>query len=270
MRRNPVWTLLLGFLVATPLAQDTGQPPTRSMNEINWMDFKRWVPDRIDTVFLPVGTLEAHGVGNNGADNTVPEAIAQELAKRVNGLVAPTIPYGVTTSLSAFPGTFRISPAVFAPYVKEVLEGLQGTGFKNLIVVNGHGPNYGPLQEICAEVSESTGARTLVFNWWTHTSDITMEVFGTDGGHAGVNENAAMLASTPDLVHPEYYEESQAWWREDGVTAYPYPNAIILYQPRQGYPLFDRQQANVYFGKVLDKLERLVEETVRRWQQMEP
>ena len=49
-------------------------------------------------------------------------------------MIAPTISYGVTTSLSAFPGTFRISPEVFKAYCKEVLTGLSGIGFRNIIV----------------------------------------------------------------------------------------------------------------------------------------
>lgn len=269
MKRCLFQFLIVLSSTAIWLAAQGSSPPTRSMNEINWMDFKKWVPQQIDTVFLPVGTLEAHGVGNNGADNTVPEAIAKELAKRLNGMTAPTISYGVTTSLSAFPGTFKISPEVFAAYAKEVLQGLQRTGFNNLIVVNGHGPNFAPLQRVCAEISEATGVHTLVFNWWSYTADITKEVFGTDGGHAGVNENAAMLAVTPDLVHPDYYQQSLAWWQQDGVAAYPYPSPIILYEPREGYPKFDRDQANLYFGKVLDKVEGLVKETLQRWSRME-
>ena len=116
----------LGFLLTVPVS---GQIPTREMNAINWMDFEKWVPAKIDTVLLPIGTLEAHGVANNGADNTVPEALARDLAQRVNAMVAPTIPYGFTTTLSAFPGTFRVDPQVFQAYCREVMAGLHRVGF---------------------------------------------------------------------------------------------------------------------------------------------
>ncbi len=242
--------------------------PQRNLNAINWIDFQKWVPSRIQTVLLPVGTLEAHGVANNGADNTVPEAIARDLAEKLDAMVAPTIPYGVTTSLSAFPGTFRISPEVFKAYVKEVLEGLTRTGFKNLIVINGHGPNFTPLEEACAEVSETTGVRTLVFNWWTYTADITMQVYGTDGGHAGVNENAAVLATNPEFVHEDYYKPDLAWFRQPGVSAYPYPRPIILYKEGEGYPDFDKGKADHYYRLMLSKLEKLVRETIGKWDSM--
>ncbi len=254
---------VLGWLPA----QDS--VPQRNLNAINWIDFQKWVPARIQTVLLPVGTLEAHGVANNGADNTVPEAIARDLADRLDAMIAPTIPYGVTTSLSAFPGTFRIDTAVFKAYVKEVLEGLTRTGFKNLIVINGHGPNFAPLEEACAEVSEKTGVRTLVFNWWTYTADITMQVYGTDGGHAGVNENAAVLATNPEYVRQEYYQPDLAWFRQPGVSAYPYPRPIILYKEGEGYPDFDKEKAARYYGLMLDKLEKLVKDTLQKWDSME-
>ena len=95
-----LWHAAALLCLAQPLAAQESIP-TRDMNAVNWMDFGRWVPSRIQTVLLPVGTLEAHGVANNGADNTVPEAIARDLAEPLNAMVAPTVPYGITTSLSA-------------------------------------------------------------------------------------------------------------------------------------------------------------------------
>ncbi|MEO8074309.1 MAG: creatininase family protein, partial [Acidobacteriota bacterium] len=80
---------------------------TREMDRINWMEFKEVVPSKIQTVLLPTGTLEPHGVINNGADNTAPMAIAQTIAQRVNGMIAPTLPYGITGSMQAYPGAFQ-------------------------------------------------------------------------------------------------------------------------------------------------------------------
>ena len=74
------------------------------MNDLNWMEFRELVPAKVATVLLPTGTLEAHGVENNGADNTAPVAIARQMAPRVNALVAPVLNYGVTGSLDAYAG----------------------------------------------------------------------------------------------------------------------------------------------------------------------
>ena len=244
--------------------QDT-QPPTRHMNGINWMDFQKWVPSEIDTVLLPVGTLEAHGVANNGADNTVPEAITRDLSSRVDALIAPTIPYGVTTYLSAFPGTFRVPEEIFQSYCKAVMTGLAGNGFKHMVVINGHGPNFELLREAAAQVSEETGIRTLVINWWAPASNATKEIFGNMGAHGGSNENAAILATNPEYVHPEYYSEALTWWETEGVATYPFPSSIVLPREGEGLPDFDPARARLYYSRVLDALQALIVETRERW-----
>src|SRR4030095_10214079 len=109
---------------------------TREMDRINWMEFKETVPSKIDTVLLPTGTLEAHGVINNGADNTAPTAMAKTIARRTNAMIAPTLPYGITGSMEAFPGAFQITEAAYRPFVKQILEGLAKNGFRNIIILN--------------------------------------------------------------------------------------------------------------------------------------
>ena len=95
------------FLVSLSVAQE--KPTTREMNLINWLEFAELVPQHIETVLLPVGTLEPHGVIPNGADNIAPESMARELAEGLNAMIAPTLNYGVTGSLRAYPGAFAIS-----------------------------------------------------------------------------------------------------------------------------------------------------------------
>ena len=65
-------TLLALLLAAAPVAA----PSTRDLAKINWMEFREVVPSKIDTVLLPLGTMEAHGVTANGADILAPVAIA--------------------------------------------------------------------------------------------------------------------------------------------------------------------------------------------------
>ncbi|MGH9900760.1 MAG: creatininase family protein, partial [Pyrinomonadaceae bacterium] len=88
------------FPAGQSAAQTAPAPPqneavsTREMERINWMEFREAVPARVRTVLLPTGTLEPHGVANNGADNTAPTAIARRIAPRVGAMIAPTLPYG--------------------------------------------------------------------------------------------------------------------------------------------------------------------------------
>ncbi|MCY7344652.1 MAG: creatininase family protein [Pyrinomonadaceae bacterium] len=241
---------------------------TREMDRINWMEFKEVVPSKIQTVLLSTGTLEPHGVINNGADNTAPTAIAQKIAPTVNAMIAPTLPYGMTGSLEAYPGAFQITEAAYRPFVKQILEGLAKNGFKNIIILNGHGGGQtAVLNSLAAEVSAEKKVRILVINWWSFASDETKEVFGEDGGHAGLNETAFIQAIDPTLVHPERYNADLAtpYPLAGTWTAVPFPSSIGLYQKGQGYPKFDQKKADLYFTKVTDKVADLVNEVVRKW-----
>lgn len=258
--RNLIVLALLG-LVAPAAAQSS-----RSLEDLNWMEVRELVPGRIATVLLPAGILEAHGVVNNGADNLVPESLATRLAPRINGLIAPTIKYGVMGSLDEFPGTFGISASVFEAYAYEVLRGLAGLGFRNVIVLNGHGPNGDPLRAAAKRVFEDADVRILVMEWWTMTADLVEQIWGETGGHAGNNETAAVLAIRPDLVHPERFTGADmATARPEGWTAFPFPSSILLYRAGQGLPDFDRARARRYFDGTVDRLATVIRDVVAKW-----
>ena len=243
---------------------------SREMGDLNWMEFRELVPAKVATVLLPTGTVEAHGVANNGADVTAPVALARAMAPRVNALVAPAVPYGVTGSLDAYAGGMTIGEEAYRAYVGDVLAGLAANGFRNIIVVNGHG---GPQTAILNELAEKTGraqrVRTLVVNWWAYCSDVTIKVFGEDGGHAGINETAFVQAIDPKLVHKEWYtgkEMATANPAPGAWAATPFPSSITLYKPGQGWPTdFDQKKADAYYRKCVGKVDGLIKDTIKKW-----
>jgi creatinine amidohydrolase len=249
-------------------AQDRTGPPSREMNDLNWMEFRELVPSRVRTVLLPTGTLEAHGVINNGADNTAPLAIARAIARDVEALIAPPLNYGITGSLDAYAGSFSIGEKAYRAFVTDLLEGLARQGFRNLVIVNGHGgPQTAVLKEVAEEVGRRERVRTLVINWWSTCAAETQRVFGEDGGHAGWNETAFVQAIDPKLVRRERYSDDLAQPRagDDTWSAYPFPSSIILYRAKQGLVRFDEAKAKTYFSAVVACVRDLVKETVTRW-----
>ncbi|MER3429767.1 MAG: creatininase [Blastocatellia bacterium] len=262
--------IVFTFVAAIAAASQTERDivSTREMDRINWMEFRDVVPAKITTVLLPTGTLEPHGVINNGADNTAPTAIARAIARRTNSMIAPTLPYGITGSMEAYPGAFQITEQAYRPFVKQILEGLTKNGFRDIVILNGHGGGQtAVLQSVAAEVAAEKHVRTLVINWWSFAADETKEVFGEDGGHAGWNETAFIQAIDPSLVHPQKYRDDLATPYPAAGTwsAAPFPSSIGLYQKGQGYPRFDQAKADLYFKKVTEKVAELILETVRKW-----
>jgi creatinine amidohydrolase len=244
-------------------------PSTREMERINWLEFREWVPAEINTVLLPLGTLEAHGVTANGTDIIAPAAMAREIAPRVNAMIAPVIPYGFTGILDAYPGGFTIPEEAYRAYTRAVLAGLAKNKFKNIIMLNGHGGGQTAiLSGLAQEVGRETGTRILAVNWWSYCSDVCQDVFGEDGGHAGNTETAYMLAVDPALVAKDRYtgtDMATAIPAPNTWSAYPFPSSILLYKEGQGYPKFDLARAKTYFQKVNDKMARLIEETISKW-----
>jgi creatinine amidohydrolase len=261
--------LVAGAVPAAARAADA-KLPTRALDDLNWMEFKKLVPARVDTVLVTVGTLEPHGVINNGADNTAPIALARALADDVNALIAPHIPYGVTGALAPYPGAVHIPDDAFRGYVRAVLDGMAKNGFRRIVILNGHGGGQTAiLEQLAREVAFAHNVQTLVINWWALCSDVTKEVFGEDGGHAGINETAFIQAIDPKLVHKELYsgrDMATANPAPGAWSATPFPSSITLYQPGQGWPRdFDQKKADEYYKKVVAKTGALIKDTIKKW-----
>ena len=268
MTGTRIWLIWLAYSVGA-LSLPAQNLSSRNLDDLNWMEFRQIVPAQVKTVLLTTGTLEPHGVINNGADNLAPVKIAEAIALQVNALVAPHIPYGVTGSMAPYPGATNIPPEAYAPYVRAVFVGFVRNGFKNIIVINGHG---GPQTEILNRVSQDLAlefkVNTLVVNWWSACSDAAVEVFGNFGGHAGENETAFIQAINPKLVKKDRIAEVTTTANPAAGTwsATPFPSSIGLYKRGEGAPRdFDQTKADTYFHKVNACVAALVKDTLRKW-----
>lgn len=268
--KQSLWYTLIVLLSCTFFAnaQSGEEPTTRDMNLINWKEFQAYVPSQIETVLLPVGTLEPHGVIPNGSDNLAPEAMARELAAGLDAMIAPTLNYGVTGGMKAFPGAFEISEEAYRMFVTDIIRGLAKNKFINIIILNGHGgPQTAILQDLASRLSEKERVRILVINWWSLASDDTFAVFDENGGHAGNNETAYVQAVVPEHIHPEWYDPNMATAYPSGTSwsAYPFPSSIGLYEEGQGYPTFDKDQSQEYYERVNNRVGDLIQEVIQKW-----
>ena len=256
-----------GAAVQERAARTGPAPTTREMNLLCWQEFGELVPAKISTVLVPLGSLEPHGVVPNGTDNLIPEAMARAIADRLDALIAPTLNFGVTAGMKAFPGAVSISEAAYGPFAEEILRNLADQGFRNLVVLNGHGGNTASLNAAATRVANACRVRILVVNWWTLADEVTKAVFKENGGHAGNNETAYIQAVVPGHIHPERYTKEMASPNAPAGAwlAVPATATIGLYEKGQGYPTFDAAQAKEYFVRVNGLVAGLVEETIRQW-----
>lgn len=242
------------------------EPMERRIALLNWMEFGELVPREIRTVLVPVGTLEPHGITSLSTDVEIASHLAEAVAERVNALVAPAIPYGVTAHLGALAGGTHVRQEAFTGYVAGVLTTLTHQGFANVIVVNGHGGNTEALKDACRGVHEDTGAYTALFDWWRETQRIAEETLGVPGGHAGADETAAMLAVAPDQVFPDRWDPSLAFEGRPSLTAYPLPGSLLYYAGRRSDPVFNTKKALEFWARVVEHVGDLLEDLVVRWE----
>lgn len=240
--------------------------PERRLARMNWMEAGEWVPSEIDTLLVPVGTLEAHGILSLGTDNEIPSRLSDAIAVRLNALVAPAIPYGVTAHLGALPGSTHVPAAAFTEYVVAVLTALTHQGFRNLIVMNGHGGNTEALKEATRRVHEDTGGYLAVFNWWTECLPLSEEMLGAPGGHAGTDETAAMLAIAPEQVFPDRWDPSLAFEHRNSLVAFPEPGSLIYYGGKRSDPVLNAKKARDYWTRVVEHVGEVLEDLVVRWE----
>lgn len=207
------------------------------LDELTYIEVSKLVQAGVDTVVLPVGTVEPHGPHLPlGADTLIAEAVAELAAAKLNALLLPAVPYGVTGSLHGYPGSVRVEPEVLEKLVYSILEGAARSGFKYALVVNGHGGNTPSLEAAARRAWYELGLATMVVDWWVVARErgITQRVLGKEGGHAATDETAVVLAVKPELVKRELYSSGEVYVYSAGVRAYPSPGTVINYSPQEG------------------------------------
>ncbi len=237
----------------------------RQLQKLSWPSIRKLVPGATDTVLLPVGTVEAHGPACVGTDNYIPETIAEGIADRVNALIAPTVSYGISRSLYRYEGGFTIESEVFQYYIRNILDSLAKNGFRNIIVLNGHGGNNASLKTVAFEFSTEAERNIAVLHWWELCAELDKKFWGHAGGHAGTNEAALAQAVDPAFLDEAAYDPDMAYWYRPGADVYPVPGTILLYEKDVGYPEFDVNRAREYREAVVREVGDFVEMILHRW-----
>ena len=178
---------------------------SRRLQEIDSRTFERRLASN-PLVIVPVGALEAHGPHLPlGADQIQAEATALALAERVEGLVAPTVPYGSAPGARRFPGTVSLSIAELEGHVEGVLNELARSGVRRILVLSGHGErgHMAALREAGDHAMHAhPPLRVVVLCDYDFVYELRGKESPLSDGHAGLLETSRMLALAPDTVGP--------------------------------------------------------------------
>jgi creatinine amidohydrolase len=245
---------------------------TRLMSELSWEVFRDSVR-RSDLVLVPVGTLEAHGGSPLGTDTIIPTAMANDLAPRLDALIAPPIPYGVTNSLLPYPGSTTVSPATFVAYLLEACAGLVDAGFKRVVILNGHGGQTKEVHEVVHRLWDGKRAFAVAIEWWGPAGeDLTREIYGNVvSGHAGVEETAMVMAAAPHTLDADRVLQARRLPLRRGVKPRPFPSTVMLERAEiagEGAPVLDAGKARRYYDAVVRAVERAIREVLEGWEDL--
>jgi creatinine amidohydrolase len=97
---------------------------------------------------LPVGATEQHGPHlATGTDTLLAERVSVAAASKTRDVVLPAIAYGCSLGhTSHWPGTISLHPTTMIAVVVEVGRWAHASGFRKLVLVNGHATNGPPCQ----------------------------------------------------------------------------------------------------------------------------
>jgi creatinine amidohydrolase len=118
-----------------------------------------------DRVLVPLGSTEQHGYLSLGVDAILCERAAAEAAEPDGVPVLPALPFGLTPTFTAYPGTINLRMSTYLALVRDLLDELRRQGFRRILLVNGHGGNA-PAASLAQEwVGEHPDCEVLFHGW---------------------------------------------------------------------------------------------------------
>jgi creatinine amidohydrolase len=152
-------------------------------------------------VLLPAGSVEQHGPHlPTGTDTFAANVISAAVAERMDGLVLPATPFGVTPMHMPFEGTITFTPDTYMRVVTETCVSTAKHGAKRLLILNWHEGNIPSLAIAAESLHRDHGMSVLT----VQACYVAEELYGKSCNgltHGGEIEALAVLAYRPELVH---------------------------------------------------------------------
>jgi creatinine amidohydrolase len=112
---------------------------------IEWSKLTNMEVDALDRrlpVILPIGLIEAHGAHlESGFDALSANYFARRICEETGAIFLPPIAYGFADTTWEYPSTLGVKADTLGLVIADILGLLAHHGFKNVIVLSGHGGN---------------------------------------------------------------------------------------------------------------------------------
>lgn len=159
------------------------------IDAMNWMQVEaRAAVD--DRCVIPLGSTEQHAYLSLATDTILASRVAEEAAAPLGVPVFPALPYGMVSTFLAYPGTVSLKLSTYLALVGDLLDSVYRSGFRRIVLVNGHGGNS-PVTPLIGEwLADHTDAQVKLHDWW-RAPQVWAKVMATDreASHASWMEN---------------------------------------------------------------------------------
>lgn len=177
----------------------------------------------IDTAIIPVGSVEQHGSHLPiGSDYLLAKAVAEEIARRMNALLYPTIPFSTCYEHKGKRGSLCMRPTTFHQLLQDLVLNLRDQGFRRVIILLFHGGAFaaGPaVRELNALYDD-----IQVVLVQEYSSEKILSVLENKSEiHAGEFETSLLLYLHKELV------DTEKMMQNDCIP--PYPQSFLNHAP---------------------------------------
>ncbi len=188
-------------------------PAKRFLPYLSWTQVAN-LPDKENTVIvLPAGAIEQHGahlpcaVDSIISQGVVGAALAR-LADHVPAFALAPVTYGKSDEHLHFPGTMTLEGTTLLETVTQIAESVYRSGFRKLLIVNGHGGQPQVMEMAARELRLRHGDYVVLphFTWRVPNAagKFLSERERRLSMHAGHAETAILMALAPETVHMEH------------------------------------------------------------------
>lgn len=175
---------------------------------------QRMQSGELQACILPVAAIEQHlehlAMEHDWRSCTL---IAQKVAERLrpNVLVAQGLMCGISEHHMKHPGTLTLTPGSFLAVLGDMIDSMVRAGFKNILVLNGHGGNIRPCRGIWEQFQLRHQVNLQFLPYWDvlNAEDGKLLQTGVVPGHAQEFETAIALAEFPENVRTQMWKDQE-------------------------------------------------------------
>ena len=166
------------------------------------------------TIIIPYALCEQHGYHLPlDVDIRNAEYASEALAEKLDCIIAPVLNY--TFSGGMLPGTINVKPNTFSNLVGEIIESLTIQGFRNFIILPGHGGSESMIHlkeslRILKWLNPVLKDDLIIFCPIWDFSPTWLDLFKTKDYHAAMAETSLLLHWCPEVVREKIVMDEES------------------------------------------------------------